>query len=258
MQRSGDSCTGLLVPSPPSDGATWAFFCLIYMSRPSGCGYAEGFGRSTGRGGNGLRLTQLARQAPWAVVALVLLAIVLAVLPFVLLPESVSGVGATLTSVGSIVLLVFALFSLVRDTFSAWQMVAVLAIVLGVVAAALLTWRLVDHFRPLTVTDSVTLEGAKAMKNRSTATVVVKAPAPREQLLITFEATDRALGSPCAPTSSLRITGGAEGSRETRFGRKTVVRLDADDPSIRLKAQLLTDSDCELDLRVQEAVLDND
>lgn len=204
-----------------------------------------------------MRLTQLLRQAPWAVVALVVLAVLLAVLPLVLLPERLSAAPAILTSVGSIVLLVFALFSLVRDTYSAWQMVAALAIVLVLLGAALLVWRQVELARPLTVTDAVRLKGAESMTHGSTATITLQAPAPRDRLLITFEATDLALGSPCAPSSSVWITDGGEVGQEARIGERTVVELDDADLSIRLNARMNTDTNCELDLRVREAVLDD-
>jgi hypothetical protein len=201
-------------------------------------------------------LVRFARDTPWAVVFLVLLAILLAVLPLALLPESLPDSQTLLASVGSIVLLVFALFTLVRDTFSGWQMVGALLIVTLFVGTSLLIWRHLEQGRALTVTGSVRLTGADSMQNGSKATITVRAPAPRDRLLITFAATDLAPGSPCAPSSVLALSQSDGTATEVRIGVATPVEL-GDELLIRLKAELTTDTNCELALDVEEAVLDN-
>lgn len=202
-----------------------------------------------------------ARQTPWIVVLLVLLAIVLAVLPLLLLPESLPDTQAVLASVGSIVILVFALFSLVRDTFTARQMAAALSIVVAVVASALLVWREVEERRALTVTDGVELTGASSMEDGDTATVRMRAAGPRDLLRITFEGKDLALGSPCAQSvdTFVRITSGqVPGVTSARMNERVSLVLSKPSRSLRLEAQLETAQFCELRLHVSEAVLDND
>jgi hypothetical protein len=208
-----------------------------------------------------MKLVDIGRQTPWAVVFLVLLAITLAVLPLLLLPDSLPDEQTTLASVGSIVLLVFALLTLVRDSFSVSQVVAALCVLLVLVTGGLLAWRIADQWRALTVTEDVDLTGAKSLQTDETAVLTLRAPAQRDELRLVFEADDRGIGSPCEPSSSLWLTGGAlQEAREAEFGREVRIPLVASDKVIRLKAELgaETDSECVLSVRTKRAVLDND
>lgn len=200
------------------------------------------------------------RQAPWAVVCLVLLSIAMAVLPMALLPGSVGGLQTSVASVSSVILLIFTLFILVRDTFSAWQMVGGLCIVLAVGTAGLLVWRWFEQSRALTVTGEVELsEKADSLRSGESFTLKVDAPAARNRLRITFSATDRGFGSPCAPASSLWISGGQfDQPQEAEIGEEVSVELDRSDRTeVRLEVELDTDTGCELSLRVERAVLEN-
>lgn len=202
-------------------------------------------------------LVELARRPPWAVVTLVVLAIVLAVLPFALIPESVPDEHTALASVSSVVLLVFALFTLVRDTFSAWQLVVALAVLVALVGTGLFIWRVVDQSRALTVTDSVELSaGAESMKNGKRLTLSLRAPAPRDQLLLTFDAKDHGFGSPCVPSSHLSLSQHGRGTKRTQFGEEISIDL-AGDRSVRLEIALQTDTGCVLEVEVAKAVLRN-
>ncbi|MEE1940800.1 hypothetical protein V1L54_15545 [Streptomyces sp. TRM 70361] len=204
------------------------------------------------------------RQTPWAVVSLVVLAIVLAVLPVTLLPGGASAVHTVIASIGSIVLLVFALFSLVRDTFTAWQLVSALSLLVVVLSGALLVWRYVEQSRSLTVTDRVKLTSVKGqqagperMENGSVAHLAVRVPRPRDRLRLTIGADEVGNGQ-CAPVSSLRLTGaGIDGHQETRPGREALIGLDRSERRADLKVELKTRSGCLLSLHVTKAVLEN-
>lgn len=208
-----------------------------------------------------MSLARHLRHAPWIVVLLVLLAITLAVLPLLLLPDSLPNSQAVLASVSAIGLLVFTLFSLVRDTYTARQLTAALFVVVIVVAGALLVWRELEKKRALTVTESVKLTDASSMEDGDTATVEMRSPGPRDLLRITFSAKDLALGSPCAKsvTTFVQITSGhIDGVAEARMGEQVSIALKKPVRSLRLEAQLQTAQLCELRLHVSEAVLDND
>lgn len=209
-------------------------------------------------GGLGMKLVEIVRQTPWAVVLLVVLAATLAVLPLALLPGSLSTVQAVLASVGSIVLLVFALFGLVHDTFSAWQLVAALCVLVLVAGSALYGWRLVEQSRPLTVTDEVKLTGAEQMEHEAVAFLTVKVPRTRDLLRVTIGMEDLSHGSQCGPSSVLRLTGaGLDGAVETEAGEETPVALDRDERTVRLTVELRTDEGCSVSLDVKKAVLVN-
>ncbi|GAA2433445.1 hypothetical protein [Streptomyces macrosporus] len=208
----------------------------------------------------GAKLAAFVRAAPWAVVCIILLAVVLAALPLLLLPASVSNAHTTITSVSSVVVLVFALFGLIDKPFTPGQIVVALVIVTVVVTAGLLVWRAAEQSRALTVTDEVELADEVGMGNGDTAVLTVTAPAPRDRLRLTVDADEHGIGSPCAPMSLLRITGEGPGAPvEARIGedRETMVDLAEGDRSIRLELELDTDPHCRLSLRVTKAVLDN-
>ncbi|MCC3650253.1 hypothetical protein LIX60_01810 [Streptomyces sp. S07_1.15] len=207
-----------------------------------------------------MKLAELGRRAPWAVVLIILLAITLSVLPFALFPDTVTTTQTALATVCSIVLLVFALFGLVHDTYSAWQLVVVLCLLLVAVGIGLVAWRYVEESRSLPVTESVKLsKGAASLETGEKAVIRLRTPAPRDRLRLTFEADDLGYGSPCVPSSSLRVTGGADGGRpEARIGEEISVALDPEKRTVRLEAELVSDPGCELSLRVARAVLDND
>ncbi|MEU4888832.1 MULTISPECIES: DUF805 domain-containing protein [Streptomyces] len=207
-----------------------------------------------------MKLAELGRRAPWAVVLIVLLAIALSVLPFALFPDTVTATQTALATVCSIVLLVFALFGLVHDTYSAWQLVAVLCVLLVLVGIGLAVWRYFEESRSLPVTESAKLsKGAASLETGEKAVLRLRTPAPRDRLRLTFEADDIGFGSPCVPSSSLRVTGGADGRRpEARIGEEMTIALDREKRTVRLEAELVSDPGCELSLRVARAVLDND